>query len=226
MDKEITSEEKLLKLIRKKNDQENKNDSEKKKSSENTQDEQTKQSNQANYFRYANIFLIFGSVIFVILIINQYITYRNDDTVVSLTTDKNRNSGGDQKKLLPEKKPFETYKVKLSERNIFESLIKKPEPKKFVRPKRQPKRKPKPKSKPKSKPKKAQVNFEAQLRKQIKLVGLVIDQDPKAIVEDRKSKQTLFMSVGDKIGEAELQEIHEDKAIFFYKEQVIEFEPR
>ncbi len=58
--------------------------------------------------------------------------------------------------------------------------------------------------------------------KELKLVGIVLDKDPKAIIEDLRSNQTLFLSKGEKIGEAVLSEIQEGKVIFLYNDEKVE----
>jgi len=54
------------------------------------------------------------------------------------------------------------------------------------------------------------------LEQKIKLIGILVDADSKAIVEDLQEKQTHFLSRGDSIGQVLLEEIREDKAIFMY----------
>ena len=49
-----------------------------------------------------------------------------------------------------------------------------------------------------------------------KLVGVVLDKDPLAIVKSFESKETLFLSVGDEMGNAVLEEIKENQVIFRY----------
>jgi len=60
------------------------------------------------------------------------------------------------------------------------------------------------------------------LHQRIKLIGILIDSDPKAIVEDLKEKQTHFLSKGESIGTVLLEDIQEDKVIFKYDNEKIE----
>jgi len=60
------------------------------------------------------------------------------------------------------------------------------------------------------------------LEKDIRLVGIVLDKNPKAIVEDVKSEDTSFLSIGDEIRGAKLIEVLEGKAIFDYNGQKVE----
>lgn len=52
------------------------------------------------------------------------------------------------------------------------------------------------------------------LHKRIKLIGILVDNDSKAIVEDLQEKQTHFLSQGERVGNILLQEIQENKVIF------------
>lgn len=60
------------------------------------------------------------------------------------------------------------------------------------------------------------------LGKNLNLVGIILDEQPTAIIEDLKSKQTLFMNIGDKVNGAELNAVLEDRAVFLYNGQTIE----
>ena len=60
------------------------------------------------------------------------------------------------------------------------------------------------------------------LEKKIKLIGIMVDKDSKAIVEDLQNKQTHFLSRGDSIGTVLLEEIREDKVIFMYNNKRFE----
>ena len=63
------------------------------------------------------------------------------------------------------------------------------------------------------------------LHKRIKLIGILIDSDSKAIVEDLKEKQTHFLSKGESLGSAVLEDIQEDKVLFKYANEIIEMTP-
>jgi len=60
------------------------------------------------------------------------------------------------------------------------------------------------------------------LHKRIRLIGILMDSDSKAIVEDLKEKQTHFLSKGESIGAVILEDIQEDKVIFQYHNERIE----
>jgi len=61
--------------------------------------------------------------------------------------------------------------------------------------------------------------------KNFRLVGILLDGDPRAIVEDLKNKQTLFLSEGQEVGDAVLESIEKGKVIFISGEKVIELVP-
>ena len=63
------------------------------------------------------------------------------------------------------------------------------------------------------------------LHKRVKLIGILLDQDSKAIVLDLKENQTHFLSKGESIGMAFLEDIQEDKVIFMYNNQRVEMAP-
>lgn len=65
----------------------------------------------------------------------------------------------------------------------------------------------------------------AELSKQLKLVGILMDKDPKAIVEDLGTQQTFFVSPGERIGNAVVEEIREDKVILIFGQEKVELVP-
>jgi len=64
-----------------------------------------------------------------------------------------------------------------------------------------------------------------ELVKQLKLVGILLDKDPKAIVEDLGTQQTFFVSPGERIGNAIVQEILQDKVILIFGQEKVELVP-
>lgn len=65
----------------------------------------------------------------------------------------------------------------------------------------------------------------AELAKHLKLVGILLDKDPKAIVEDLGTQQTFFVSPGEKIGNAVVGEIRQDKVILIFGQEKVELVP-
>ncbi len=64
-----------------------------------------------------------------------------------------------------------------------------------------------------------------EISKQLKLVGILLDDDPKAIIEDAATKQTFFISPGERIGEALVEEIRGDRVILVFHEERVELVP-
>ena len=104
------------------------------------------------------------------------------------------------KALWPQEKSFSYFESKIGSRDVFFSPWEKP-----------------------STP--ASPDVAMDLAKDLKLVGIVLDENPKAIVEDVKNNQTLFMSKGETINNAVLKEIKSDKVIFTYNNQDVELTP-
>lgn len=63
------------------------------------------------------------------------------------------------------------------------------------------------------------------LHTRIKLIGILMDKNSTAIVEDLKERQTHFLSKGERIGEVQLEDIQEDKVIFLYDNERVEMTP-
>jgi hypothetical protein len=59
----------------------------------------------------------------------------------------------------------------------------------------------------------------------IRVTGILYGDSPQVIVEDKKTQQTFFLSAGEKIMEATVDEIKPDKAIFSYNGSKTELGP-
>ena len=59
----------------------------------------------------------------------------------------------------------------------------------------------------------------------LKVVGIFLDYDPKVIVEDLRTKQVYFLSPGESLSGAIVEEIREDTVVFRYNNQKIEMAP-
>jgi len=57
-----------------------------------------------------------------------------------------------------------------------------------------------------------------------KLVGIVLDDQPQAIIEDSATKETHFLNKGDKLDRIQIKEILESKVIVIYSGEEIELE--
>lgn len=60
------------------------------------------------------------------------------------------------------------------------------------------------------------------LHERIRLIGILLDGDSKAVVEDLQDRQTRILSMGESIGAAFLKDIHEDRVIFVYNDEQVE----
>jgi type II secretory pathway component PulC len=60
------------------------------------------------------------------------------------------------------------------------------------------------------------------LAKDINLVGIVAGENPQAIIEDRKTQKTYYVTKGQFIGELQVEEIQEGKIILNYRGQRFE----
>ena len=59
----------------------------------------------------------------------------------------------------------------------------------------------------------------------LKVIGIFLDQDPKAVVENLKNQQVYFLSPGEDLEGAKVKEIREDKVIFIYNNTIVEMGP-
>ncbi len=64
-----------------------------------------------------------------------------------------------------------------------------------------------------------------QFTQSVRLVGIISDNNSRAVMEDRISGETLFLSVGDEIRGARLQEVLGDKVIFVIGSEQVELYP-
>jgi len=57
------------------------------------------------------------------------------------------------------------------------------------------------------------------------LVGIVLDEIPQAIIEDKKDKKSYFLNKGDYVGEVKIEDILEGKVIISYEDEEFELVP-
>ncbi|HOW35217.1 MAG TPA: hypothetical protein PL155_02220 [Candidatus Omnitrophota bacterium] len=62
----------------------------------------------------------------------------------------------------------------------------------------------------------------SELTKNLRLVGIVLDSNSQAIIEDANAQRTFFLHKGDRIREAVVEDIQESKVILNFSEQRIE----
>lgn len=64
---------------------------------------------------------------------------------------------------------------------------------------------------------KPQSGVNMDLTKDISLVGIISGDDPQAVIEDKKSQKTYYLSKGQFIGEMQIEDIQEGKIIIKYR---------
>lgn len=101
-----------------------------------------------------------------------------------------------------EAKPFEFYAGKIEGRDVFEAPWEKP-----------------------ALDSQAPADPALGLSKRLKVVGILLDEDPKAIIEDLETKQTFFLSPKERMGDIVVDEIREDKVIVIFNEEKVELTP-
>lgn len=211
----LTSEEKLLRLIRKKD-----------KSSEapplalpedqpavspDLPDEAQGPEKQMDVLALSIRVLAVTACVILVLVLNKYALLRAKPPAAletsfqtQITEDISSLSGKGEESPVPaiETRSFESYKQTMAGRDVFQAPWEKPV---------------------QAAP--ASGASAAELSKQLKLVGILMDKDPKAIVEDLGTQQTFFVSPGERIGNAIVEEIREDKVILIFGQEKVELVP-
>ena len=196
----ISSEEKLLKLIRKKGDK----PSGKKEKKKDPKRQKQKTSSTDSAVGADSLKLINRLLVIIVVAIFGYVVVKNfvlpkeqtDSGVVSAR--KARVEKTEPDVLMTEIRPFEEIQAVLDQRNLFKSPWEKTD-----------------------EPEAQQEETTSSLS-DLKLIGLVLDSDPRAIIEDKRSGEVKFMSVGEEISGAVLTEIFDTKAVFSLNDEKIE----
>jgi hypothetical protein len=149
--------------------------------------------------------------VILILVLNKYALLRTKPPAApetsfqaQITEDISSLSGKGEESPVPaiETRSFESYKQTMAGRDVFQAPWEKP-----------------------VQAASASGASAAELSKQLKLVGILMDKDPKAIVEDLGTQQTFFVSPGERIGNAIVEEIREDKVILIFGQEKVELVP-
>jgi len=205
-DRYISSEEKLLGLIRRK-DQQNKEARSKDSSPENPLRKRSLFSKGKGFGEdwlttLNNILMI---LVFVLAVYFVMKTFGNQQKQVEALVMKTQEIKGEplaQENIIPEPKPLDYYLNIVENRNIFNTSFDPMAPVKNGTP-------------PIDK-------MEKDPRNHLRLVGIVMDQNPQAIIEDSQSKETFFLFKGDKIDEITVEDILENKVVITYRGQPYE----
>jgi hypothetical protein len=108
----------------------------------------------------------------------------------------------------PPLKPFSEYAQAFNERDLFLSALQRAQTQAIAAP-----------------PEAAVAPPGFDLSQNFRLVGIIVDNDPRAVVEDVRNQRTLFLSYGDNIEGAILKEIRDGKVIFTLNDRQIELVP-
>ena len=206
MDQNISSEEKLLRLIRKRDKGRKTSASLKEsqpKENSTAEDSSVSKKEGADFLKLINNLFILILLGILGYILAQTVFAKKESMDSSMVAENvAMKKSSVSRASASEMKPFDDYQAKFEQKDIFIS----------------------PWDRARQKPGNLK-KISSDLTRQLKLVGIVLDENPQAIVEDIKERQTYFLSEGESIREAELMEIHEDKVIFNYNEETIELTP-
>lgn len=198
-DKHITSEEKLLRLIRKKDQRPTDSRGLKEKKGADGGSGQAAQG-EGHFWPSANrilLMLIIGLIAFSGW--RYWQVTENIPVVPSIPEGEVSQEATVPSGPASTAKPFDAYGAQLSARDIFQAPWEKPATGTLGR-----------------------EDGSASSVPQLRLVGILLDADPKAIIEDSSTKQTFFAAPGDRVGQAVLQEIQEDRVILMLNNQRVE----
>ena len=203
METPLTSEEKLLRLIRQKDKGSTSFPNNPKK------DERVKSTSKGfslpaiDFLILTNRLLIIVCLgIFAYLLTKYFFVEKKPMPTTLSSIEKTKEDNVSPKVIKPDVKPLAIYQQTVSARDIFEL----PWEKETVT-------------------ESADPSTSQDLSQQIKVVGIMLDRDPKAIIEEISSAQTFFMSKGEHVGNAVVEDIQEDKVIFIYNNKKVELAP-
>jgi len=195
MNEHISPEEKLLKLIRKKDRSPVVPTAAGRKSSSFAGASDDKGGR--GFFTFLEKFFIFICFILFLYIGYEFL-FTEKDLKVILEEKGALLEGGDFEKIaVAEPKPYTYYTLPTVERNIFQA----------------------PYANPKGA---APVSNVPELTKNLKLVGVVLDRDSQAVIEDAEGQQTFFLKKGEQVRGAIVDEIKESKVILLFGGQRVE----
>ena len=194
----MTSEEKLLQLIRKQDE------SAKKQAQKGKKDAKKKSTAQGGgFFKTANKMLMMGSV--GILLFMGYAYLKTDTAVDDGSMPDKRSLPGktDVSTEAVEARPFSEYRDRYRQRDLFEYPWTKSEPSQ-------------------GQEVSTEVVQAMALQSRLHIVGIVLDENSKAIIEDSQIGQTFFVSVGEEIAGAVVEDINEEKVTLKYNNERVE----
>ena len=197
MDKQLTSEEKLLRVIRKKGTDEAKASGSKKTK------EKGRSLGERLSLTFVNRFLGIIIIVGLALLGVKYFGKPNAENPDKLPHEKNlKEDTVKTDSIIADVKPYEFYWAEISKKDLFRlpweqntdnMNVTQPAGSEFL--------------------------------KSLQLTGIVLDKDPKAVIEDTAAGQTYFLSVGDAISGAKVRSIGADRVMLDYNGTVQELKP-
>lgn len=199
MNQPASSEEKLLKLIRQKDKAQAASNvsSEKFASGKSTTKEKSKHS--VDFFPMINYILIIVVVAVIAYFIKSIFVDRPLNEQIPAIDLSNVKVAQD-KDTFTERKPYGFYEQRIAQRNIFLNPWEEATEGELT----------------------GEIEDVSAIQRNYTILGVVVDNDPKVILENKITKETVFLSVGEKIGQAILSEVYENKIIFIDGEDKIE----
>lgn len=202
MRKETTSEEKLLKLIRKKKGEAKQGPLSLEQKVEKQEVSKKKKETKSDSLKKINILLVSIFILLSAYAVINYFKSNEQDKFLAERPARTKKSAKEQKGRTKEDvKPYEYYQGFITQRDIFMSPWEKP-----------------------NDPTASNVTA-SEFSNQYKLVGIVLDDNPQAILEETATGQSVFVHKGDTVGNARVEEIHEGKVILLYNNEKIELVP-
>lgn len=205
MDKYSTPEERLLHLIRRKNEKQKAGGKENVSRPEMLSVYRKWAQEGAIFpallsFKSLKKILISIAIVLVLYISVELLFLRGSDTKLVRTTMRSQGENKDGAIQPPALKPYSYYAAQFDQRDIFETT-------------------PYAGSIAKSSTVSANLN---QLTKDLKLVGVILDNNPQAIIENNADKKTYFLHKGEFINDMKLEVITESKVILSYGNEKME----
>lgn len=161
-----------------------------------------------HFFKIFNSVLIVLSLIFIIIVYQKW--SKKEEMVAVLKDEFTLKGKPPPSKKIPLEipKPYSYFEDLMAKRNIFISPVPEMEMTPPVSPPQPVKQLPK----------------KPDFTQNLNLVGIILSDNPEAVIEHRKSKDTLFVKKGDRIEEAVVEDIREGKVILNYDGERMELE--
>jgi len=206
MNDPVPAEEKLLRLIRKKDKTKAKKGNTEKGKKDSSQTSSFENKNlvrvSSNPLVSVNRMLIVGCVGALVLLVFQYFILEADEPALLDHEQAVLRREAAQPKIIKSiVKPFSFYGTQIKERNIFQSLWEKPKQEDQTA---------------------IAAPIISNLSSDFKVLGVMLDDAPKATIEEVKTKKTFIVSVGENIGNAMVEAIFEDKVLLNLNDDIIE----